>query len=83
MSTKYRTPPGSRDGLACNEPHGACAAGPVVQCVGNWGHTWPLHNTHHTAYAEIVIDFFESTPRNKGNTLTTVRNGTNYSAILD
>ena len=82
-NTKYRTPFDGRDGLTCNEPHGACAAGPVVQCVGDWGHTWPLHNTHRTAYAEIVIDFFESTPRNKGNTLTTVRNGTNYSAILD
>jgi hypothetical protein len=28
--------------FSCNRPHGDCGASAVVQCVGRWGHTWPL-----------------------------------------
>ena len=54
--------------FSCNRPHGRCRAAnasevDVVQCVGDWGHTWPLHTTHPTAYAELAIDFFETHPK--------------------
>ena len=63
---KYATPFDGVRGFTCNMPFGHCAAGPVVQCVGEWGHTWPLYNERPLAYAELVISFFEATPRNKG-----------------
>ena len=50
--------------FACNRPHGGCAGGAsVVQCVGRWGHTWPLHNTHPFAYADLVLNFFDAHPK--------------------
>ena len=55
--TANRPHPTKFDGLrrlSCNEPHGACASGAsVVQCVGEWGHTWPLHHLHPFAYADL------------------------------
>lgn len=50
-------------GFACNQPHGRCAGTAVVQCVGKWGHTWPLHRAHPHAYADLVFSFFRAHPR--------------------
>ena len=50
--------------FACNQPHGRCATGvSIIQCVGRWGHTWPLHNVHPFAYADLVLDFFRRHPK--------------------
>jgi len=50
-------------GLSCNRPHGRCGAADVVQCVGHWGHTWPLHETHPMAYAALTLDFMTAHPK--------------------
>ena len=51
-------------GFVCNRPHGACANGLFVgQCVGQWGHTWPLHNTHPFAYADLVLTWAAQHPK--------------------
>lgn len=58
---------GVRD-FSCNRPHGECGASAVVQCAGDWGHTWPLHEVYPLAYAELVLDFFKRHPlRNRGD----------------
>mmetsp|Transcript_34566 Transcript_34566/g.114498 ORF Transcript_34566/g.114498 Transcript_34566/m.114498 type:complete len:331 (-) Transcript_34566:87-1079(-) len=68
--TANRPHPTKFDGLrrlSCNEPHGACASGAsVVQCVGEWGHTWPLHHLHPFAYADLVLGFFSRHPKARG-----------------
>lgn len=51
-------------GYVCNQPFGKCAGGAeVIQCVGEWGHTWPLTHTHPLGYAEITLGFFKSHPK--------------------
>lgn len=51
-------------GFSCNMLYGKCASGAdIVQCTGEWGHTWPLTHTHPFAYAEITIDFFLAHPK--------------------
>ena len=42
--------------FSCNRPHGDCGASAVVQCVGRWGHTWPLHNTHPFACSRAGVE---------------------------
>jgi len=59
----FRTKFDGLRGFVCNQPHGRCAGAAVVQCVGNWAHTWPLHHAHPHAYADLVFDFFRSHPR--------------------
>eukprot|EP01065_Artemidia_motanka_P027123 TRINITY_DN32356_c0_g1_i1.p1 TRINITY_DN32356_c0_g1~~TRINITY_DN32356_c0_g1_i1.p1 ORF type:complete len:407 (+),score=123.82 TRINITY_DN32356_c0_g1_i1:101-1222(+) len=60
----YPTPFDGTAGFTCNRPYGECASGAeIVQCVGNWGHTWPLHYTLPMAYPQMVIEFFRSHPR--------------------
>lgn len=49
-------------GFQCNTPHGACGARSVVQCTGDWGHTWPLHVLRPFAYARLVLGFFAAHP---------------------
>ena len=58
---------GTRE-FSCNQPHGTCTSTGVsiVQCVGRWGHTWPLHNVHPFAYADLVLDFFRRHPKSAG-----------------
>lgn len=48
--------------FSCNRPHGECGASAVVQCAGDWGHTWPLHEVDPLAYAELVLRFFDEHP---------------------
>merc|ERR1712079_986828 len=34
-------------GFGCNRPFGSCVSGAeVVQCTGEWAHTWPLTHMH-------------------------------------
>jgi poly(3-hydroxybutyrate) depolymerase len=61
----YKTKWDGMNNFSCNRPHGNCARGDVVQCTGNWGHTWPLHDSHPQAYAELIVQFFEENPRRK------------------
>lgn len=49
-------------GFQCNTPHGACGERSVVQCTGNWAHTWPLHVVRPFAYARLVLGFFAAHP---------------------
>ena len=50
--------------------YGSCPGGvQVVQCTGDWGHTWPLVEAPGTpgyyplAYAKLAVAFFESHPK--------------------
>ena len=53
---------------SCNLPHGDCGGADVVQCTGQWDHTWPFcpYNQYpcaNTNYAELTIDFMQSHPK--------------------
>lgn len=52
------------DGFRCNKPLGDCPNGiDVVQCTGDWGHTWALCKRYPCAtldFAEMTLNFFES-----------------------
>ncbi len=37
-----------------------------MQCVGEWGHTWPLETSQPLAFAQIAIEFFEAHSRVRG-----------------
>jgi poly(3-hydroxybutyrate) depolymerase len=58
----YPTPFDGIAGFQCNMPHGACGERSIVQCIGNWAHTWPLHVVRPFAYARLVLGFFAAHP---------------------
>ena len=57
-ATKYD---GARE-LQCVRPFGKCESD-IVMCVGQWGHTWPLHKEYPEAWASLALDFFAATKR--------------------
>ena len=60
----WSTPYDGEDDLYCWKPFGNCKYGTdVVECVGKWGHTWPLHTKDKSAYPNIVWDFISTHPK--------------------
>ena len=58
--------------FSCNKPHGNCGAVDIVQCVGNWDHTWAFCNYNdypcpNTYNAELIFDFMMEHPKVGGN----------------